>query len=94
MCLGSKKGVRMENIEVYICSGTTCFVMGSSYLNELYEILPQKFGDKVVVKPSLCLGQCSKSDKHSKAPYVKVDGEIISEATVQKVIDFVEKRLA
>lgn len=83
----------MEKIEVKICSGTTCFVMGSSYLNELYDLIPQKFGDNVAVSQSLCLGQCSKSDKHSKAPYVKVADEIVSEATVQKVIEVIEKRL-
>ena len=83
----------MEKIEVKICCGTTCFVMGSSYLNELYDIIPQKFGDKVVVNQSLCLGQCSKSDKHSKAPYVKLGDEIVSEATVQKVMEILEKRL-
>ena len=83
----------MENIEVKICSGTTCFVMGSSYLNELYDLIPEKFGDKVTVSQSLCLGQCSKSDNHSKAPYVKVGDEIVSEATVQKVLEILEKRL-
>ena len=46
----------METIEVKICSGTTCFVMGSSFLNELYDLIPQKYGDKVVVSQSLCLG--------------------------------------
>lgn len=81
-------------ISVKICSGTTCFVMGSSYLNELYDLLPQKFGDKVVVEPSLCLGQCSQADNHSKAPYVKINDEIISEATVQKIVENIEKRLA
>ena len=81
-------------ISVKICSGTTCFVMGSSYLNELYDLLPQKFGDKVVVEPSLCLGQCSKADSHSKAPFVKINDEIISEATVQKIVENIEKRLA
>ena len=83
----------MEKIEVKICCGTTCFVMGSSYLNELYDLIPQKFGDNVVVGQSLCLGQCSNSDKHSKAPYVKVADEIVSEATVQKVMEVIEKRL-
>lgn len=83
----------MEKIEVRICSGTTCFVMGSSYLNELYDIIPQKYGDKVIIKPSLCLGQCSKSDKHSKAPYVKVNEDVVSEATVEKVLDAIEKRV-
>lgn len=84
----------MEKIEVRICSGTTCFVMGSSFLNELYDIIPQRFGDNVSVKPSLCLGQCSKSDKHSKAPYVKINDEVISEATVEKVISAIEQRLS
>ena len=83
----------METIEVKICSGTTCFVMGSSFLNELYDLIPQKFGDNVTVNQSLCLGQCSKSDKHSKAPYVKVGDEIVAEATVQKVMEVIEKRL-
>ncbi len=83
----------MEKIEVRICSGTTCFVMGSSFLNELYDIIPQKYGDKVIVKPSLCLGQCSSSDKHSKAPYVKVDGEVVSSATIEKVLLAIEKKV-
>ena len=83
----------MEKIEVRICSGTTCFVMGSSFLNELYDIIPQKYGDKVIVKPSLCLGQCSSNDKHSKAPYVKVDGEVVSSATIEKVLLAIEKKV-
>ncbi len=83
----------MKNIEVKICSGTTCFVMGSSFLNELYDIIPQKYGDKVSVKPSLCLGQCSSSDKHSKAPYVKVNDDYISEATVEKVLNMLDKKV-
>lgn len=83
----------METIEVKICSGTTCFVMGSSFLNELYDLIPQKYGDKVTVTQSLCLGQCSKQDTHSKAPYVKVADEIVSEATVEKVIATIEKKV-
>lgn len=83
----------MEVINVQICSGTTCFVMGSSFLNELYDIIPQKYGDKVVVKPSLCLGQCSKSDKHSKAPYVKINDAVVSEATIEKVLSAIEEKV-
>ena len=83
----------MSDIEVKICTGTTCFVMGSSFLSELYDIIPQKYGDRVEVKQSLCLGQCSKNDMHSKAPYVKVNSDIISEATVEKVLSAIEKRI-
>ena len=83
----------METIEVKICSGTTCFVMGSSFLNELYDLIPQKYGEKVTVMQSLCLGQCSKSDTHSKAPYVKVADTIVSEATVEKVLAEIDKKV-
>ncbi len=83
----------MESIEVKICSGTTCFVMGSSFLNELYDLIPQKYGEKVTVIQSLCLGQCSIKDTHSKAPYVKVGDEIVSEATVEKVLAVIEKKV-
>ena len=39
----------MEKISVKVCLGTTCFVMGSANLQELMEIVPAKYGDKVDV---------------------------------------------
>ena len=39
----------MEKISVKVCLGTTCFVMGSSNLQALTELIPQKYGDKVAV---------------------------------------------
>lgn len=83
----------MEKIEVKICMGTTCFVMGSSSLQELIETLPAKFGQKVTVEGITCLGLCNVDWEYSKAPYVKVDDEVISEATVEKVIDAVERKI-
>ena len=83
----------MKNIEVKICSGTTCFVMGSSYLNDLFDIIPKKYGNIVNIKQSLCLGQCSKTDNHSKAPYVQIDDEYVSEANIEKVLKVIERKL-
>ncbi|MCD7779695.1 MAG: NAD(P)H-dependent oxidoreductase subunit E [Candidatus Gastranaerophilales bacterium] len=84
----------MNKIKVRICSGTTCFVMGSSFLNDLYDIIPEKYNGQVIVEPSLCLGQCSKSGKHSKAPYVLVDDEIVAEATIESVISAIDKKVS
>lgn len=67
--------------------------MGSANLQELIDIVPQKYGDKVDVSGVPCLGLCSADWEFSKAPYVKVDDEIISEATVEKVIDAIDKKL-
>ena len=39
----------MEKVSVKVCLGTTCFVMGSANLQELIEIVPAKYGDKVEV---------------------------------------------
>ena len=39
----------MEKVSVKVCLGTTCFVMGGGNLQELNEIIPKKYGDKVAV---------------------------------------------
>ena len=83
----------MEKISVKVCLGTTCYVMGGSNLQELHEIIPRRFGEKVEVVGSPCLGLCSIKWEFSKAPYVKVDEDVIEEATVDKVLDVIEKKL-
>ncbi len=83
----------MEKVSVKVCLGTTCFVMGGANLQELIDIIPRKYGDKVEVSGSQCLGMCSIKWNYSKAPYVKVDDDIIEEATVEKVLEAVSKKL-
>jgi len=83
----------MKKIDVKVCLGTTCFVMGSSYLQELMELVPNKYGDKVQVTGSPCLGLCSINWEYSKAPYVKIDDEVVQEATVDKVIEVIDRKL-
>lgn len=83
----------MEKISVKVCTGTTCFVMGGANLQELHEIIPQKYGDKVEVAGSPCLGLCSINWEYSKAPYVKVNDEVVNEATVEKVLAEIDKQL-
>ena len=83
----------MTKISIKVCLGTTCFVMGGSNLQELNDIIPRKYGDKVDVQGSNCLGLCSINWEYSKAPYVKVDNDIITEATVEKVIEAIDKKL-
>ena len=84
----------MTPVNVQICLGTTCFVMGSGQLQNLFDVLPEMFGeDKVNVVGERCFGSCNKADAFSKAPFVMVDGELISSATEEKVIDAVRVRL-
>lgn len=83
----------MHKVEVKVCLGTTCFVMGASNMQELLEIIPEKYQDKAEVSGSLCLGLCYKNQEYSKAPYVMVDDEVIEEATVEKVLESIEGKL-
>lgn len=83
----------MAKVNVKVCLGTTCFVMGSSNLQELIELVPKKYGDDVYVAGSPCLGLCSIDWEFSKAPYVKVNNEVIKEATVEKVLAAIDREL-
>ena len=67
----------MPEVSVKVCLGTTCFVMGGANLQELIEIIPRKYGNKVTVEGSQCLGMCSIKWQYSKAPYVKVNDDIV-----------------
>ena len=82
-----------KKISVKVCLGTTCFVMGSSNLQELLDTVPRKYGDRVEVSGVPCLGLCSIDWEFSKAPYVKVNDEIVMEATVEKVLEAINKEL-
>jgi len=83
----------MGKISVKVCTGTTCFVMGGASLQELLEIIPKKYGDTVDVATSNCLGQCSINWEYSRAPYVKVNENVVCEATVERVLEEVDKQL-
>jgi NADH:ubiquinone oxidoreductase subunit E len=83
----------MAKVEVKVCLGTTCFVMGGSNLQELNDIIPEKYGDKVEISAANCLGLCSINWEYSKAPYVKVNEEVVSEATPEKVIEEIDRQL-
>lgn len=83
----------MKEIDVKVCLGTACFTKGSLTMNELLEIVPHKYGKSVKLSVSNCLGVCSINWEQSKAPYVKVNNEIISEATVLKVLAEIERQL-
>ena len=81
-----------SKIKLELCFGTTCFVMGASKLQEIESIIPPQYKDKVEVTAHTCLDLC-KNATYMKAPFVKIDGEIISEATVEKVLKAIERKL-
>ena len=85
----------MKKIKVSICTGTACYVMGASELLLLEEMLPENLKDKVEIEGVTCLEKCKSAGiGKSKAPFVMVDDELISSATVQSVIAKIEEKNA
>ena len=79
-------------IRIVVCSGTACCVMGGSELLLLDDHIPARWKDKVSVEDSPCLGFC-KDKKYGKAPYVKIDDEVLASATLAMVLaKMAEKR--
>lgn len=83
----------MEKIEITICTGTTCYVMGAGNLLMLTEHLDEAIASRVEIKGSGCLGLC-KEGQYGKAPYVMIGDSVISEATVETVLEELKKRIA
>ena len=85
----------MKKIKVSICTGTTCYVMGASELLLLEEVLPEHLKDVVEIEGVTCLEKCKSTGVgKSQAPFVMVDDELISSASVQSVIAKIEEQNA
>lgn len=78
-------------VSVQICTGTACYVMGGSDLL----LLADEYADNpdVSVRGSSCLGDCQ-DPAQGKAPFVRINGESMSSATLPRVQAEIERRLS
>ena len=83
----------MEKQSVSICAGTTCVLMGGSHLLALEEHLPPHLQGKVEVRGARCLEVCHE-ERRDEAPYVLINGEIMGDATLPRIIERLEAFVA
>ncbi len=70
----------MKKIEIKICVGTTCFIMGGADLfDKLFDDLPPELLENVQISLNHCLGACS-TGQHGLSPYVLVGQTLIAQA--------------
>lgn len=81
----------MSRIKVTICTGTTCYVMGSGNLISIKEHLGDELAEIVDIEGSTCLELC-KNDEYGRAPYVKVNDTVIAEATMTKIAEEIRRQ--
>lgn len=82
----------MKTVHVSICTGTTCFLMGGAHLLSFNEMLDADTMQLVRISGSHCLGLCN-DEANGKAPFVKVNDCVISDATLKKMLNQVHKEL-
>lgn len=76
----------MKLIQIKICTGTTCFVMGGSDLLTLEEHLSEEQKSQVNIEGANCLSWCKDPEK-GKPPYVMINDKMIPEATIPKILN-------
>ncbi|QHI68382.1 NADH-quinone oxidoreductase subunit NuoE family protein [Tichowtungia aerotolerans] len=72
-------------VDVEICTGTTCFVMGAGHLMSLAEELPERLKGSVSIRFARCLGVCSVPD-NGRPPFATVNGALIENASVENLV--------
>ena len=76
-----------DMIELEICCGTACYLLGADALVDIEDNLPDELKGKVEITPRTCLGLCE-DDKLGGAPFVRFNGtEIMAQATPNKVME-------
>ncbi|TLX70847.1 hypothetical protein E9993_21665 [Labilibacter sediminis] len=74
-----------EEIEVKICCGTNCYIMGGSELHLIKNHLPNDISSCVTVKGINCSEHCHNFTQTKKPPLVWINGEILESANISKV---------
>ncbi len=78
----------MSKITVEICTGTTCYVLGSVSPADVYARLPGELVGQVDVNTVSCLKACcNKND--GQAPFVRVGTRVIGNADVENIVEAV-----
>jgi len=81
----------MSKINIIICTGTTCYVMGAGELLGLGQHIGEELAEHVEIVGSNCLELC-KDEQYGSAPYVKVNETVICEATLTKVAEEIKRQ--
>lgn len=82
-----------KKIDVEICVGTTCYVMGASELMLVHEKLTPEELEWVNIKGTPCLDACLQKEG-GKAPFVKIDGEILDRVDEDVLISKIKTLVA
>lgn len=74
----------MAMLKIEVCVGSACYLLGAQDLIEMIEGLPEDIKANIDLRGSSCLKACG------KGPNIKVNGELISGVTPEKLMEIIK----
>ena len=84
--MGGLENMKMKKLQLEICCGTTCYMLGANRLLNIENEMPADLRSQTDVRALPCLGLCSDKEL-AGAPYVRLNGQIIAQATAEKIYE-------
>ncbi len=81
-----------KKIEIIICAGTHCYLMGGSELQLFNDFIPAEVSRKITLKGSPCLDLCDKRGE-GKPPFAMVNGRVVSNVTLESLLQEIENEI-
>ena len=76
-------------MEIKVCVGTTCHLLGSSSLVEAINELPEDIKTKITLKYSTCFDKCQ---LEMKPPVVSIDGKLYDDMNPGKMKEMIMEK--
>ncbi|MDL2231243.1 NAD(P)H-dependent oxidoreductase subunit E [Porphyromonadaceae bacterium OttesenSCG-928-L07] len=80
----------MKKINLKICMGTMCYVMGGAELKNVADMLTPEEREHINVKFASCLGYCC---KRNDPPYVELNGRMIAGVSKSNLIQIIKEEI-
>ncbi len=81
----------MKKVDLKICVGTMCYVMGGAELKDYVENLPEEALQHLNVSFSPCLGCYNKKET---PPYIEFNGQLISGVSKQSLKQILKEEIS
>ncbi len=80
----------MEKINLKICMGTMCYVLGGAELKEAIEDLSEDIRDYLNISYSPCLGYC---EEKQEPPFIELNGRKIAGVSKTNLLQILKEEI-
>lgn len=84
----------MRKVEVNICTGTTCYILGGSRYLMLSDNLTDEVLSRVNIIGSPCMGYCNSEGPKRKLPCITIGGTTYHGLSLDQVVKTVSEAVA